>query len=344
SGEGKQGHCNDGGLHQAICAVVNAGVSVVVAAGNQSTNADNRVPASFPEVITVSGITDSDGQPGGLGPKPCFGDRDDVFLNFSNFGASVDIAAPGGCIVSYNPAGGLETASGTSEASPHVAGAAAFFVGSQGSRPSPDQVRSWLLTQASRPQSTDGVGGDPDSGQSQSAATKKQIKKLKTFGDERGFFREIFRFNEPIFNEGVFKQWSHSRMIKDVVKAWHYHHVQYDWWYIPIGQVQTVLYDNRPESHTYKTKLVFNMGDSQRYGSGTHEVCVRIPPGVLHGCKVLSDEAHLFYITSETYNPQEEGRIPYDSDLVPHDWCQNALTVENDRRFFAPTSERKVLP
>lgn len=177
SGEGKPGNCSDQALHTAICAVVNAGVSVVVAAGNQSTNADNRVPASFPEVITVSGITDSDGQPGGLGPKPCFGDRDDVFLNFTNFGPSVDIAAPGGCIVSYNPGGGLESASGTSEASPHVAGAAAFFIAGQGSRPSPDQVRSWLLNQASRPQSTDGVGGDPDAGQSQ--ASKKQIKKLK---------------------------------------------------------------------------------------------------------------------------------------------------------------------
>jgi subtilisin family serine protease len=183
SGQGQQQGCSDSPLHTAICAVVNAGVPVVVAAGNQGTDASARVPANYPEVITVSGITDSDGQPGGLGPKPCYSDQDDSFLSFSNFGAAVDITAPGGCIVSYNPSGGLESASGTSEASPHVAGAVAIFVAdtlaSQGSRPSPDATRNWLLTEASRSQAVDGVTGDPDTGQAQSAAKKKKIKKLK---------------------------------------------------------------------------------------------------------------------------------------------------------------------
>lgn len=183
SGAGQAQGCADSPLHTAICSVVGAGVPVVVAAGNQGTDASARVPANYPEVITVSGITDSDGQPGGLGPKPCYGDQDDVFLSFTNFGAAVDIAAPGGCIVSYNPSGGLESASGTSEASPHVAGAIAIFVAdttaAQGSRPSPDASRNWLLNQASRPQGVDGVTGDPDAGQAQSAAKKKKIKKLK---------------------------------------------------------------------------------------------------------------------------------------------------------------------
>ncbi len=183
SGAGQAQGCADSPLHTAVCSVVNAGVPVVVAAGNQGTDASARVPANYPEVITVSGITDSDGQPGGLGPKPCYGDHDDVFLSFSNYGSAVDIAAPGGCIVSYNPSGGLESASGTSEASPHVAGAIANFVADstagQGSRPSPDASRNWLLTQASRPQGVDGVTGDPDTGSSQAAAKKKKIKKLK---------------------------------------------------------------------------------------------------------------------------------------------------------------------
>lgn len=183
SGAGQTHDCADSPLHAAVCSVVGAGVPVVVAAGNQGTDAGTRVPANYPEVITVSGITDSDGQPGGLGPKPCYGDHDDVFLSFSNYGAAVDIAAPGGCIVSYNPSGGLESASGTSEASPHVAGAIATFVAdttaSQGPRPSPDASLSWLLTRASRPQAVDGVTGDPDAGQEQAAAQKKKIKKLK---------------------------------------------------------------------------------------------------------------------------------------------------------------------
>ena len=132
-------------------------------------------------------------------------------------------------------------------------------------------------------------------------------------------------------------------MQRDVVKAWHYHHIQYDWWYLAIGQIETVLYDNRPESPTYKQRMVFKMGDSAVYGSDTHEVCVKIPPGVLHGLKVLSDEAHLFYITSVVYDPNEEGRFKFDSEFVGHDWGSKALTVENDRRDFVPTSTRKLV-
>lgn len=167
-----------------------------------------------------------------------------------------------------------------------------------------------------------------------------QFKALKTHRDPRGFFREVIRFSDPLFEGGVFGQWSHSRMQQDVVKAWHFHHVQTDWWYCPIGKIQTVLFDNRPESPTYKRKLVFNMGDASEFGEGTFEVCVRIPPGVLHGCKVISADAHLFYITSVTYDPNEEGRVPFNSPLVGHDWGSNALTVENDRRDFTPTSSR----
>lgn len=170
-----------------------------------------------------------------------------------------------------------------------------------------------------------------------------EIKQLKTHRDDRGFFRELVRSTDAIFERGVFAQWSHSRMVRNVVKAWHYHHLQYDWWYVPIGQVETVLYDNREESPTYKTKLVFRMGDSASFGDSTFEVCVRIPPGVLHGLKVLSQEAHLFYITSETYNPQDEGRFAYNSRVVPHDWGAEALTVENDRRDFVPSNPRTLI-
>ena len=168
------------------------------------------------------------------------------------------------------------------------------------------------------------------------------IKQLKTHHDPRGFFREVVRSTDELFEGGIFGQWSHSKMQRNVVKAWHYHHVQTDWWYCPIGMIETVLFDNRPESQTYRKKLVIRMGDSSEEPTA-HEVCVKIPPGVLHGCKVLSPQAHLFYITSTTYDPNEEGRFPYNSPLVGHDWGEEALTVENDRREFVPTSTRIIL-
>ena len=177
----------------------------------------------------------------------------------------------------------------------------------------------------------------------QSLITGVEIKALKSHGDQRGFFREIVRVSEPVFAGGTFSQWSHSKMQKNVVKAWHYHHVQTDWWYVPLGQVQTVLFDNRPESPTYKNKIVITMGDSHQYGADTHEVCVRIPPGVLHGLKVLSDGAHLFYITSVIYDPNEEGRFAYNSAFVGHPWGDDVIVVDNDKRDFVPTSTRVLL-
>ena len=169
------------------------------------------------------------------------------------------------------------------------------------------------------------------------------IKLLKSHGDQRGFFREVVRSTDSFFSAGQFGQWSHSYMQKDVVKAWHYHHQQIDWWYVPIGQIETVLYDNREESPSYKSKMVIRMGETAKYGSDTVEACVMIPPGVLHGCKVLSDEAHLFYITSMTYDPNEEGRFPYNSELVGHNWGDSVIVVDNDKRTFVPTSVRTML-
>ncbi|MCC7021943.1 MAG: S8 family serine peptidase [Thermomicrobiales bacterium] len=179
SGPGETGSCEKPALHRAICSVVDAGITVVVAAGNQGTNANSRVPASYDEVITVSGIADSDGKPGALGPRPCYAKRDDRFLNFSNYGNVVDIAAPGGCILSYGLSGGLVEKSGTSEAAPHVAGAVANFIATEATHPSPDQVRAWLLTEASQSQAEQNVTGDPDSKQERKKAKKAKIKKAR---------------------------------------------------------------------------------------------------------------------------------------------------------------------
>ena len=167
------------------------------------------------------------------------------------------------------------------------------------------------------------------------------FKKLTSHPDGRGFFREIFRHDEDVFTDGKFAQWSHSKMQKNVVKAWHFHHRQTDWWYIPLGQAEVVLYDNRPESPTYQKKLVFNLGEADSYPN-TFEACVRIPPGVLHACQVMSDYAHLFYITSEKYDPQDEGRIAYNSDKIPHKWTSEAITSEKDRVDFMPPHERVI--
>ena len=161
-----------------------------------------------------------------------------------------------------------------------------------------------------------------------------EIKQLVTNPDSRGFFRELVRVTDSFFGEG-FAQWSHSKMEKNVVKAWHFHHRQVDWWYVAMGELEVVLYDLREESPTHGEKMVFPLGES---APGV----VRIPPGVAHGCKVKSDEAHLFYLTSQTYDPEDEGRYPFDSGDIPHSFGDPAqLTVsDRDRRPHMPPYPR----
>jgi subtilisin len=115
-------------LHQAICASVAAGVTYVVAAGNSSRDAAAFSPSSYDEVITVSALADFNGRPGGGAPATCLADVDDTFAGFSNHGHDVDLIAPGVCILSTWPGGGFNTLSGTSMASPHVAGGAALYM------------------------------------------------------------------------------------------------------------------------------------------------------------------------------------------------------------------------
>ena len=137
-----------------------------------------------------------------------------------------------------------------------------------------------------------------------------EVKQLLTHTDERGFFREVIRETDPFF--GHFGQWSHSLMYPGTAKAWHIHRRQIDWWYC-IGALKVALHDTRAYSPTRgRTEELF-MGE--RYGS----TCLRIPPGVAHGCRAL-ELTHLLYVTSSVYDPDDEGRIPHDDAAIGYDW------------------------
>ncbi|HSJ57342.1 MAG TPA: S8 family peptidase [Anaerolineae bacterium] len=143
-GGGTETGCDDGGMNEAICNAVNAGVTFVVAAGNESDDAAYHVPAAYDQVITVSALADFNGLPGGGAAPTCYSDVDDTMAYFSNYGADVDLIAPGGCIYSTYKGGGYTTMSGTSMASPHVAGGAALYKATHPSA-TPAQVKSALI-------------------------------------------------------------------------------------------------------------------------------------------------------------------------------------------------------
>ncbi len=142
-----------------------------------------------------------------------------------------------------------------------------------------------------------------------------QSKQLIRHPDERGFFEELIRVTDSIFTEG-FGQLSRSSMVTGVVKAWHVHKTQVDWWYVVKGTIKVALYDGRVESSTYKELNEFVLGEEGQ------DVILKIPAGVVHGLKVIKGPAELVYVTSGTYSKDEEGRIPYNDPTIGYDWVQ----------------------
>jgi len=143
------------------------------------------------------------------------------------------------------------------------------------------------------------------------------IKVLVRHKDERGYFEELIRVSDDFFQEG-FGQLSHSVMYPGVIKAWHVHKTQTDWWFVARGDLKVVLYDTRKNSSTYKNTNEFVLG---QHGDN---FILKIPPEVAHGCKVIGAVTELVYVTSAPYDQSEEGRIPHDDPSIGYNWLKIA--------------------
>lgn len=141
------------------------------------------------------------------------------------------------------------------------------------------------------------------------------VKELVTHADDRGFFREVVRVTDEFFSAG-FGQCSHSLVYPGVVKAWHGHHYQSQWTYVASGAIRVAIHDCRPQSPT------FRQTDELLIDEQLPACVYLLPPGVVHGYRCLVGPTHVIYVTSGTYDPADELRLPHNDADIGYDWTR----------------------
>lgn len=135
--------------------------------------------------------------------------------------------------------------------------------------------------------------------------------------DDRGFFTELFRFGGTDAWARQFSplaQVSAALSYSGTIKAVHFHRKQTDLWAPVRGQLQVMLVDLRLQSATFGRINTVYAGEWRPWR-------LRIPPGVGHGYKVVSETpALMVYATDRFYDPSDEGRIPYNDADLNYDW------------------------
>ena len=152
------------------------------------------------------------------------------------------------------------------------------------------------------------------------------IQRLPRFVDDRGFFQEIYRAKADdagseslaaFFRDVPVAQLNYTIVnAENHVKGLHYHLKQQDVWFCPHpSKAKFVLFDVRKASPTYLRTQVVVAGDGQ-------DLLVRIPEGVAHGYRPLTNPCALFYLVTRTFdvNDPDEHRIPWDHPAVRELW------------------------
>jgi len=143
-----------------------------------------------------------------------------------------------------------------------------------------------------------------------------RTRKLRLIPDERGFLMELLRSDWEEFQK--FGQVYVTAVYPGVVKGWHYHKVQTDYFICIAGMAKVVLYDAREDSPTY--------GEVNEFFMGTlNPMLLVIPPGVMHGFKGISQEMALIVnVPTELYryDQPDEYRLPAHTDQIPYDWAR----------------------
>jgi dTDP-4-dehydrorhamnose 3,5-epimerase len=120
------------------------------------------------------------------------------------------------------------------------------------------------------------------------------VKDVKSFPDERGFFQEVGRIDNPFFDEG-FGGELFSLLRKGVDSGWVFHPSGISWFYTVYGQVKVSLYDNRPDSPTFGhwEEVVLDNKNPQ---------LLKVVAGVAYKFEAISSEVRMLQFISKGYD------------------------------------------
>lgn len=161
-----------------------------------------------------------------------------------------------------------------------------------------------------------GIGDVITSPQSPKLIEGVKAAAVPLWPDDRGYFMEVLRVGKGLaadFDPAT-TQVSSALSYPGTIKAFHFHLHQTDCWQPVMGMFQVALVDFRVGSATYGKRNTFYLGNLRPWQ-------LIIPPGVGHGYKIIGvDPAMLVYVTNQFYNPEDEGRIPYNEPGINYDW------------------------
>ena len=140
------------------------------------------------------------------------------------------------------------------------------------------------------------------------------VKTLRVIPDDRGRLMEILRSDDELFAR--FGQVYMTTTYPGVVKAWHMHKRQTDHVCALSGMFRLALFDARGRSPSRGTLQEIYMGEYR-------PVLVRIPPGIYHGWRCVSEREGMVINVPDClydYDNPDEFRLPPDTDQIPYDW------------------------
>jgi dTDP-4-dehydrorhamnose 3,5-epimerase len=136
---------------------------------------------------------------------------------------------------------------------------------------------------------------------------------LKQIHDERGKVMHMLRSSDPHFQK--FGEVYFSWIYPEIVKAWHKHTEMVMNYVVPVGTIKLVLYDDRPDSITYKQINEFFMNAENYY-------LLTIPCGVWYGFKAVGNQpAMIVNCSTISHDPKEIVRINFDDSSIPYSWA-----------------------